>query len=628
MRSLIGIFLLSLSLGQVAGLSEERVLLSQALLMERAGDINGARIIYSSILISDPHNQRAFQQLKSILIRLGENEQILELMRDWLNSNPQDFHSRLDLGEALYNNNQADEALKVWLEFEKDHLSSQTVFTKIFHVYARFGLTENMVRIQTLGRMRFSKPAFLALEMGNYYQLRQAYDLALEAYLLAARNEPGLVNHVLDRILLMSDFESALGIIESSLLSQVDSSSVLIHEILAAFYFKTGNFSKALAQHKILGLKSQADYRRFLIFAGNLLEEKVIDQALEAYHYLLDGLNENKGPSNLIGEALLGLGKTYEHQIILDHNALEFVAYFPNNIFFEDVFFRKPQVSSLSLVTALEHYQSILKDAAPSSSTARVHFRLGEIQYRIIEDFSGARQSYLSALNSSPGQKLKNLIILRLGDLYLAEGKLEESALYFQKLLPAENSNDPITRLSLRYLQSRLLSLEIDKSAEMLDSLLLEISPQHLYFNDLVELQELIVNHYQEGSSKDRRAFENYLRAEVFIRGNNLKQALEIFAVNKVNFSGASINPLGSLREALLRLKAGDTEGALKISLSLTNTVLKDKGLALAGEISENFLNNPKAALIHYNRVLEECSTSPLTEPIRLHIRKLGAKES
>ncbi|MEE8436881.1 MAG: tetratricopeptide repeat protein [Candidatus Neomarinimicrobiota bacterium] len=628
MRFLIGIFLISLSLGQVAGLSEERVLLSQALLMERAGDISGARNIYSKILMSDPHNQRAFRQLKSILIRLGENEQTLELMREWLNSNPQDFHSRLDLGEALYNNNQVDEALKVWLKFEKDHLTNETAFRMIFHVYARFGLTENMVRIQTSGRLRFSKPDFLALEMGNYYQLRQSYDLALEAYLLAALNNPGMVNHVLDRILLMSDIESALGIIETSLLSHVDSSSVLIHEILAAFYFKTGSFSKALARHKILGLKTQADYRRFLNFAGNLLEEKVIDLALEAYHYLIDGINENNKSSSIIGEALLGLGQTYEYQIILDHNALEFVAYFPNNIFFEDVFFRKPQVSSPSLVTTLEHYQSILNGAAPSGSTAKVHFRLGEIQYRIIKDFSGARQSYLSALNSRPGPELKNLIILRLGDLYLAEGKLEESALYFQKLLLAENSKDPITRISLRYLQSRLLSLDIDKSADMLDSLLVEISPRHLYFNDLVELQELIVNHYQEGSLKDRLAFENYLRAEVFIRGNNLEQALEIFAVNKVNFSGASINPLGALREALLRLKAGDTEGALKISLSLSNTVLKDKGLALAGEISENFLNNRKAALIHYNRVLDECSTSPLTEPIRLHIRKLGAKES
>jgi len=626
MKLFAAIILLSLSQAQILGLPEEQIELSQALLMERAGNIEGAQKIYTRILKTDPRNQRAYQQLKSILKRLGENSQGIELMENWLEINPHDLHSMLDLGETLYNNNQTARALEIWLNYEQNYLSNPTTFRMIFHVYARFALIENMLRVQRLARTSFSKPDFLALELGNYYQLRQSYDLALESYLLAARHENGKIKIILDRILLMSDDESALEIIESSLLNQPDSDSVLIQEILSAYYFKTGDFEKSYIQHKNLGLKTNADYERLLNFSENLREEKQYDLALQAYHYILQSIDQ-KDKAVLINRALLGLGQTYETQIVQEHNTLEFVAYFPNNIFFEDVFYRKLQVSDLSLNATLDHYRSILKNASKSNSNARVHFRLGEIQYRIIKDFSGARQSFKAALDSRPSRSLKNKIILRLGDLYLAEGKLEETRTYFQKLMQTPGSNQ-IDLISLKYLQALLLSGEIEKTADMLESLFIDITPQHRFFNDLFELQDLIINNYLEASDQDRQAFENYLRAEIFIRRNMLPQALEIFSYNKINFAGASINPFATLREALLRLRAGDTSGALKISLSLEKTILKDKGLVLSGEISEIYLNDVEQALVHYNRVLQECSMSPMTEPIRLHIRKLKALES
>jgi len=86
----------------------------------------------------------------------------------------------------------------------------------------------------------------------------------------------------------------------------------------------------------------------------------------------------------------------------------------------------------------------------------------------------------------------------------------------------------------------------------------------------------------------------------------------------------ALITPLATLRLALLLIEFGQLDQALQVALSIENSPIKDRGLVLAGEIEEKFLGNIQNALGYYNRLLAECPTSLLVEPVRLHIRKLS----
>lgn len=602
--------------------------MSQALLMERAGNLEGARQIYEKVLESNPNHPRAYQQLKSIFIRSGENKKTIALIQNWLSSHPHDLHAQLELGEVYFNNQNLAEAKATWNQFEKSHLSNPTTFRLLFYAYTRFGLTEEMEQLASLGRQQFSQPDFLALELANYYQARQTYDRAMHEYLLVAISQPRRVSYVLDRILMMSDGDSAPPVIESTLLNKQADNPLVIRTILAGFYFKSGNFSKAMEQHKALGTDAPEDKKRWLEFAGNLREEKQYISAMEAYHYLLQHLNQNDlQSSQIIGEALLGLGQTYEGQIIQERSRLQFVSFFPNNIFFEDHFFGRPKVSTESLSATLEHYQSILALLPMSSSAAMVHFRLGEIQYRITRDFTGARISYTAAQKSQPRQGLEKLILLRMGDLFLAEGAFEQAEKYFQRPLPSFITREPINEFTLRRLQAVLLSGDLDKTSETLDSLILELAPNHRFFNDLMELQDLIVNHHTEGTQDDKDAFEAYLRAEQFIRQYKLWEGMDNLTFIRENYPQASITPLATLREALLRLNSGDISIALETALALIDTELKDMGITLAGEIAEHFLQDNEMALNYYNRLLRECSYSLLAEPVRLHIRKLSGQQ-
>lgn len=630
MKLLSGLVFLSLVLGQVEVIPEGDVAMSQALLMERAGNINGARQIYEKTLESNPKHQRAYQQLKSIFIRSGENEKIIVLLQNWLLSHPQDLHAQLELGEVYFNNQNLPEAKIAWNHYENIHLSNPTTFRLLFHTYTRFGLSKEMEEVASLGREKFSQPAFLALELANYYQARQTYDRAMQEYLRVVMNQPRRLSYVLDRILIMSDGDSAPPIIESALLGKLEDNPQIIRAILAGFYFKSGKFSQALEQHKELGTDALEDKKRWLEFARNLREENQYLPAMEAYHHLLQTLNQNDlQSSQIIGEALLGLGQTYEGQIIEKRNRLQFVSFFPNNIFFEDHFYGRPKISTESLIATLEHYQSILALLPKSSSAAMVQFRLGEIQYRITRDFTGARISYAAAQKSHPNQGLEKLILLRLGDLYMAEGAFDLAEKYFLGPFPPFITREPMNEFTLGRLQAVLLIGDLPKTSQILDSLVLTLSTNHRFFNDLMELQDLIVNHHTDGTRNDKDGFEAYIRAEQFIRQYKLSEGMDHLTFMRKNYPHASITPLATLREAILRLNSGEINIAFDIALALTNTELKDMGLTLAGEIAEHFLVDIEMALNYYNRLLRECSSSILAEPVRLHIRKLrGQQES
>ena len=186
--------------------------------------------------------------------------------------------------------------------------------------------------------------------------------------------------------------------------------------------FKTSRYNEALNTHRSMGLDKNSDFNRWLLLAANLRKESQYDLSIKAYQELLD--LELEIPPKIIGEALLGLGKTYEDQLLpnIPNNLL--VGFYPDNLFFENEFLKISSRSRESLEKTFELYKRVLQELPASSFSPKAHFRLGEIQFKITRDFDGARASYLSALASRPDNNLRENILLRIGDTFIAEGNL------------------------------------------------------------------------------------------------------------------------------------------------------------------------------------------------------------
>ena len=616
MKILLFILTFNQIIEQTKIISQDKTAFNQAIIMERSGEVSDAKLIYKKILEQNPSHQKSYLQLRNIYTQEGNYGAGIVLVKNWLIYNPDDLQSELMLGEFYFRNQQKSEALETWENFSKTKLSNKTTFRLLFHTYARFGQVELMETLTSEARKTFNEPYLFAIDLANYFQSRQTYIRSLNEYMTLIEYQKQYLQYTTDRILMMSDDESTHSIIDS-ILNNHTNINLDVRYILAGFYYKTGKFSDALNQHKLIGISNSKAIKRWMGFAHNLRKEGNYNLSIEAYHYLLQNL-DNSDPST-IGEALLGLGEAYENQILQNQTELKFVNWFPENQFFIKTTIKSPDIAPDFLINTIEHYQSILALLPPSNTTATAHYRLGEIQAKIIHDFQGSLISYKSALESKQNKQLSKKINIKIGELYLLNGKFELATEYFK---PKNQKN--ADKASIHYINSLLYNENIDESLTYLDSVILNLSPQHLFFNDLLEMHDLLINFYNDGTRDDKIAFKKFFHSEGLIKQHKIPEA--ILSLEKINndYSDALITPLSNLRLAILLVEFEQYDKALKTIQSIENSSLKDQALALAGEIEERFLGNNNNALKYYYRLLSECESSLLVEPIRLHIRKLS----
>ena len=600
--------------GQIQVIPEGESAFIQATKIERSGNIEYAEKIYKRILLNQPSHQPSYFQLKNIYTKNGDSKSGIILIETWLINNPNDHQSQLALGEFYFRNQQQAKAIEIWNDFKETKLINKTMFRLLFHTYVKFGQTESMESIALKGREKFNEPHFLSIDLASYYQSRLTFDRALNELMILTLYQKQYIRYATDRILIMSDDKESHSLIDSTLNANLEINP-LLREVLAGFYYKTAQFSKSFDQYQLIAKNNKNN--EWINFAENLRKEKQYELSIRAYHMMLEDLNTSD--PKLIGKILLGLGKSYEDQIIRSKSKLKFVKWFPENNFFNNQFIQSPDIDNAPLANSLEHYQSVLALLPNSNSTARVHYRLAQMQSRIMRDYEGAKSSFETALKTNPSNELKNLIYFDLGNLLIFSGRYEEAANYFKPELGEKVSNRTIG-----YINSLLYDVKMDSVIAYLDSTILTIDPNHKYFNDLFEIHDVIVNYYIDGTRDDKEAFKLFFIAESLINEYKIQNAVELLEKIRIDFSDALITPLVTLRLAFISVDLNEYEKSIQYALAMENTLLKDWGLALAGEVEENFLGNSENALKYYYRLLSECSTSLLSEPIRIHVRKIS----
>ena len=623
MNKAIIIISYSILLGQITVMPQRRDLIQNALLMERKGDIERARTLYEDMLRENPGNRQAYQRLKEILKRTGELDSAAQLVEVWIDLNPNDLQAYIELGEIVFLKKDKISAAKIWHDFEMTYGTNKSIYRMLVHAFSRLGLTEEMERLVKRGRSKLGQKDMLALDLANYYYSRQTYDRALDEYLIYIIEHPQQEKLVTDRVLLMSDDPENHLLIEKKLISSLENNHLIINKLLAGYYFKTSRYNEALNTHRSMGLDKNSDFNRWLLLAANLRKESQYDLSIKAYQELLD--LELEIPAKIIGEALLGLGKTYEDQLLpnIPNNLL--VGFYPDNLFFENEFLKISSRSRESLEKTFELYKRVLQELPASSFSPKAHFRLGEIQFKITRDFDGARASYLSALASRPDNNLRENILLRIGDTFIAEGNLIAARNHFK--VQHRNNNNSISPFTMKEIQLTFLTGTIDTAKTVLDSVIVNSLPNDKYFNDLMELQDIIAQHYTFGNKTDKEALLQYSIAERFLQQYKLVEAAEMLAFIRENYPDVSILPTVMLRECLLRLLLEDVSISLNIAQLLEKTIFAPQGITIQGEINEQFFGDIDNAMKFYNNLLESYPMSMLAEPVRMRMRQLKTTE-
>ena len=625
MNRLFSLLMMSILFSQINVTTQRMSTIQDALFMERRGDLDNAKIVYQSLLDKNPNNRQAYQRLKDIFKRTEELSKASTLIENWINMHPNDLQSHIELGEILYLSNDELNADKVWARFEDAYGKNQTIYRMLLHTYSRYSLTQKMKELVNRGREKLNKEDLLSLDLANYYYSRQTYDLCIDELLLYIKSNPSYDKIVMDKILLISDDPENYLLIEKKLVSNLNENNFQIHSLLAGYYFKTEKYKEALNIHRLMGLQNNSDFKRWLSLAENLKKEKQYGLSIDSYQIILN--IESELPSSIIGDALLGLGQTYESQLLENDFQDRLVNFYPNNIFFINHIQKIQKDSLKSIESTFNLYQRILQELPTSTFSSKAHYRLGELQLKIMHNFEGARKSYFSALKAEPNNNLQNNIILKIGDTYLAEGNLINAKKHNEQYYQKNQSKNNINSFIMKNIHLTFLSGKIDTTKILLDSVIINTSPSDKYFNDLMELQDIIAQHFSYGNKDDKAAFIYYVKAEKYLQEFKLIEAAEMLSFIRETYPNTSITPTVMLRECLLRMATNDIILSLNIAKLLEETSLAPEGITAQGEIYEKVYKDAEKAIDLYNLLLEEYPMSMLAEPVRIRIRKLNRIE-
>ncbi len=589
-----------------------------AKMLERKGDVDGAIAIYEAVLLKDPKNHRTVQDMKSILkINQRYDEGIL-FIRERLIHTPNDIQLYSELGELYFLNSQQKEAKTIWTAGAEKFRNNRSYYRIMVSLYSRLSLDKDLISLLNTGRNNFGK-SFMAYEAGIHYQTRRVYDKAMDQFILQLSHEPKHSQVIQRRILLMSDDEDAVPIIENKLKIASQKYPDRLINVLSEFYFKQQEYDHAFDVKKDGSKSGKININDWLTFANECRKENQYKISIDAYNFILS----QKINSNLAGKALLGLAQTFEDQIIPIQESHLIPYFFDNNLFFEDPFQLNSTLSSEHLESSLALYDSLLISLPKSPLLAEAYFRLGEIKYRILHDFDQAYNLLHKAMQNKPDKRLRLKIVLRISDVLMAKGQSKEALTFLKRQL----KQNYLPAIEQKMILVHFLTDDPDSTMKIVQSSFITMSPIDPSFNDLMELKNILTQYYNNDPS-EKITFQHFLKAEWYLRQRKIGDAIRELNFLSNQDSLAAIAPLAMLRRGLLHYRLKEYDKSLDLAHSLGGTPLEDRGIILAGQIYETKYFDVEKAMEQYMRILDEFPESIFSEPIRYHIRTLQQTES
>ena len=597
-------------------LFSETTTIKTAKMLEAKGDLEGAISIYEDILKRKPNHRQSIQNLKSIYLKYLMYDRGIEFMRLRMSKEPNDVRTYCELGEMYFLNKQKKEATLIWSTGLNKFKHNRSFYRIMLSTLANHNLGDELSTVIKKGRDNFGE-SFLSFELGTYLQSIGEFDNAMDEFISHLLNEKSYQRIIERKILLMSDEEEAISIIEDKLLEASKLYPNQTLNMLSEFYFKQQKYNLSVNTKKEWTIKGNKDFSEWIKFANDLRSEGEYQYAIDAYYFVLSyELN-----SKLTERALLGLGQTFDDQIATKKAMFLIPYFYDNNMFFKDPFQVYSSISTKHLESSLNLYDSLLISLKKPSFLSEAYYRLGDIQYRILQDFDKAYYLLNKAMHYRPSKTTKLKIINRTSDVLIAMGQAGEALSFLKK----QQKIEPLKAINEKIILIQFLTNSPDSILYNIELSLNKLQFSDSSFNDLMELKNLIIKYYSDPA--DYSSFKYFQKSEFFIRQKKLGDAAKELEYLVKSFPESPITSLTHLRLAMIHFQLENYTNALGYALLLDNTEFADKGTILAGQIYEIQEKNIETSLEQYMKILNDFTHSIYYEPIRYHVRKLQKNE-
>jgi len=578
-------------------------LFKQARSLEKNALFNQAEIIYETILTEDPGNKVAFNKIKVILKNKNNLELLQEIAEAYQKNQENNAIADLDLMEIyIWSNNEKWEELAK--QITAKNINNDFILKILLNKLLTYDKINYAKKIINSKREDVYEKSFYSYEIGNYYISRIDYENSIKEFLIYLDSNPQEYNKISTAIISLPDYvelQNNITIILQE--SSLQSSKMLLSDLA----FKMEKFEKSYDLLK----KTNPTPKQLLNFAYQNKKIKNYPLAIKIYN---DIIYDNHNTNTTIS-AILNLGDTMEKQSIELKINLPISKYFFHNKILNPPYHYLDQRNLEYLEKAISLYDSLYSIKKGSEAG----FRLAEIKFNILNDLNGASKIYNECIKYSSNQKIQFNSTLGNINIMIVNGELNEANEVIKNSMKKYTSKDQIHKLKNKELQINYF-LGDSLLTNNISTLLLETTKENEFYNDLLDLQSLILTF-----RNNEKLSKEFSEVKLLIFQNKINLAINKLS-NMLAYENNDliINDLIILHLSYLLILQEDSNNALNFIDDISHqTVFSEFAYILKAEIFDFILIEKQNAANIYIDFLEKYPLSIYYDDIRLRLREL-----
>ena len=515
-------------IGRTAG-PDRRI--EQARSLERLRQNERALDLYERVLRDAPDNRSALNGAVRLYFRLEAFDRAVRLLESHLESSPDDIRMRGRLASALFGIGRDDDAREQIRILEDRFPQSESAVSAIANLHIDRQAYDLAIQAYLAGRKRLDKPEAFALALASVYT--SAYDVpgAVREFVRWLTQQPAQHRIVNDRIDLLAGLGSQQ-LVERSLRSAVSEhrTSKDAHNLLGGFYLRSGKPMEALAAYREADRLDGSSGNYLVRFAEWALREGHHEDAIDAYREL----SRTAVSDTLRARASDGLARAFLESGRVDDAAAayrETIARYPETRFGDGAM---AGLADIHLVhyrdasEALGLYRSLLESLDGSEGQGGQGGSGGQGgqsgQGGLVGPARVGGPVSLDGPAGASGPSYREQAMFGIAESYVAMGSLEDALVQLNRIRdPASGLTGPVSRARTSYLLGELALFQgrLDEALEHFH----ETADRHAgspYANDALEWTILIA----EGRQGGDQPFSDYVRSVLLRRRHMDTEAL------------------------------------------------------------------------------------------------------
>lgn len=601
MNSLKGIF--SVALFLIVGFAYAQTDEKLALEYFNSGEFQKAADLYEKLYDKTPANESYYRNLLVSYKNLQDFKSAEKLTRKHSSKFPKDAHYLVDLG-LVYRDMGDEKSTKKQFDLAiKELIPLPDKVSRLAGVFSAAKEIDYAILAYKQGESYSGKGVY-AFEIADLTIRKGDYVTAADKLIELLGINPGAMSRiqsVLARYLEDNADGPLQTAMKNALLKEVQkgSTSPDYPDLLIWLFVQQKNFDAAIMQAKALDKRLKENGKRLDDLGDICMSNGDYERAIKCYEYVVE---KTQGIDR----------RTY----VVARSSLVYA-------------WRKKLTSSYKysqdeLLKLQALYESAYAELSNEESGASTVIDYADLEAFYMDNPTKA-QTILEKLLEQPSlsPRMRAEAKLKLADVLIILGDMWEPALLYGQV-DKEFKND-LPGQEAKFRGARLAYFRGDFELAQAQMKVLKASTSKLIANDALQLSLIIIDNL--GRDSVRAPLQFFAKADLEAYQNNPVKALETLDALLSFYPAHPIVDEVYYKQAQIYIKQGVFEKALKkLELIYTNyseETLADDALFLAADIQEKVLQKPEVAMVLYEKILTDHSSSLYTAEARKRYRRL-----